>query len=937
MRFLNPMARLCVLHICALIIAPTVMATPFHAADIDGSKSIILDELLRVIQFYNSGGLHCVPPDETSEDGYLPGPALAPGLCTPHSSDYLPQDWSVSLDELLRSIQFYNSNGYHVSCEGEDGFGVGSAPDTPCVQGPVTYTLLAPGIPFMRPSSLAGAASRQAYLTAFAGIEGSVERLGMLTDTTSYSASSLVLGMIFFRTDTEQGLSIWLDDSGFPFLLLTDGNVLEFVDHRVGEVDLLVFDGTTEFYFESIPMGALELKSGGEKDGQSTPEDLRELARSYRILSQVGTAVTCGVSAYFSPVLRVLIPTAVVSCAATIWNAIKLAGVENSDVDKVFDALSCVGDPVQCLAGDPLNNGAKVLERQAADLDAREQREPVARPTLDPPPGTYSPPILIDAETTTPGATIWFSYRGLKREYVVGSPLVLEPSSTPGTPAVFTVWAEKEGQRASSALRATYHFLESGEGEGGAEGEGAGEGEGDFEGEGEGAPVPQLRVAPASLVLTPAALKATVTVSRADGQFPRWSTRVEAGPGGETLNLRSRATASTRAEVEVLQFDPDRPVSTRIVAFENNDIPGDIVHVTTKVHNNHLSVSTMQVALSQQSPSATFDVINNGPAAMSWSLLEEGNFLSIVDTDGNEISGGNVTLGNGRSAVRVAPASGSGFTETSLLLMNNDNPENTVTVRVSSGSGAVSLARRQIDGPGYVPGGSVELEVTLSYPGASPLTILALREVIPAGWTFIGLTGGNMPGIAPAAGSAGTLNFSFGNTIPALPVSFRYRIAAPASASGDKLVRGNPIFAFNGSPSTQNGVSVETIVPQISTEGEPEGEGEPDDGLDDVTVDTRTPTIQIWDCGTEIDGDRATVFVNGVAVLDNIELFLQRTTIQLSLDDGPNTIVVRAENEGFLPPNTACLEISDVTSGDDVQLWDLAQGQTDEFRIIVEQ
>ena len=78
---------------------------------------ISLLELLRVIQFYNSLALHC---EVGTEDGYAPG--VGETGCVPHQSDYNPQDWVVSLGELLRLIQFYNSLGY-VACVGsEDGF-----------------------------------------------------------------------------------------------------------------------------------------------------------------------------------------------------------------------------------------------------------------------------------------------------------------------------------------------------------------------------------------------------------------------------------------------------------------------------------------------------------------------------------------------------------------------------------------------------------------------------------------------------------------------------------------------------------------------------------------------------------------------------------------------------------------------------------------------
>jgi len=91
---------------------------PNHTADQDADYIISLSELLRVIQFFNSGGFHC---ETGTEDSYAPGPG-GDTSCTPHHSDYNPQNWSINLSELLRIIQFFNMGGYH-SCEGsEDGF-----------------------------------------------------------------------------------------------------------------------------------------------------------------------------------------------------------------------------------------------------------------------------------------------------------------------------------------------------------------------------------------------------------------------------------------------------------------------------------------------------------------------------------------------------------------------------------------------------------------------------------------------------------------------------------------------------------------------------------------------------------------------------------------------------------------------------------------------
>jgi hypothetical protein len=92
-----------------------------HTADQDENGSFDLSELLRVIQLYNVGSFHC---DVAGEDGYAPGLDAAAQACTPHSSDYNPQDWRIDLNELLRAIQFYNTGGYTYCPESgtEDGF-----------------------------------------------------------------------------------------------------------------------------------------------------------------------------------------------------------------------------------------------------------------------------------------------------------------------------------------------------------------------------------------------------------------------------------------------------------------------------------------------------------------------------------------------------------------------------------------------------------------------------------------------------------------------------------------------------------------------------------------------------------------------------------------------------------------------------------------------
>lgn len=98
--------------------------TVHHSADTEAMNTIDISELLRVIQFYNSGGFHCAVEPSDTEDGYVPGADPAQTGCAAHASDYNPQDWKINLTELLRLIQLYNSPAYRSCPEGgtEDGF-----------------------------------------------------------------------------------------------------------------------------------------------------------------------------------------------------------------------------------------------------------------------------------------------------------------------------------------------------------------------------------------------------------------------------------------------------------------------------------------------------------------------------------------------------------------------------------------------------------------------------------------------------------------------------------------------------------------------------------------------------------------------------------------------------------------------------------------------
>ncbi len=90
-----------------------------HSADTSENGRISLGELLRVVQLFNSEGYSC---SAETEDGYRPGNTGTTD-CATHDSDYITRNWNIELSELLRCIQFFNAGRYITSQNNsEDGY-----------------------------------------------------------------------------------------------------------------------------------------------------------------------------------------------------------------------------------------------------------------------------------------------------------------------------------------------------------------------------------------------------------------------------------------------------------------------------------------------------------------------------------------------------------------------------------------------------------------------------------------------------------------------------------------------------------------------------------------------------------------------------------------------------------------------------------------------
>lgn len=105
-------------YLTSMPICDCVFPDSPHPLDANANWRIELGEVLRIIQLYNSDGFHCEPG---TEDGYGIGPGST-NTCPRLLADYEAPNWRISLSEVLRIVQFYNSYGYFECFEAPDGY-----------------------------------------------------------------------------------------------------------------------------------------------------------------------------------------------------------------------------------------------------------------------------------------------------------------------------------------------------------------------------------------------------------------------------------------------------------------------------------------------------------------------------------------------------------------------------------------------------------------------------------------------------------------------------------------------------------------------------------------------------------------------------------------------------------------------------------------------
>lgn len=77
-----------------------------------------------------------------------------------------------------------------------------------------------------------------------------------------------------------------------------------------------------------------------------------------------------------------------------------------------------------------------------------------------------------------------------------------------------------------------------------------------------------------------------------------------------------------------------------------------------------------------------------------------------------------------------------------------------------------------------------------------------------------------------------------------------------------------------------------------------------------VEVNNMNIRIKIWDCGT-VDGDYATLFLNGERILNNYKVMKYKKGIPVKLNAEENILILHAEDLGDIPPNTVAVSVVD--------------------------
>lgn len=145
----------------------------------------------------------------------------------------------------------------------------------------------------------------------------------------------------------------------------------------------------------------------------------------------------------------------------------------------------------------------------------------------------------------------------------------------------------------------------------------------------------------------------------------------------------------------------------------------------------------------------------------------------------------------------LAPAGAGSAPEKPAATPSAAQAEETPAAPEKRATGPELVLSRAIEGEGYTAGEPLEVHLKMEYPLEDRVTALAVQEVLPVGWTFGKIAGGDGPAVPPDEGMAGTINFVW-IQLPEWPIEFSYTVNVPQGQSGTVQFEGHPVYRTSG-------------------------------------------------------------------------------------------------------------------------------------------
>jgi len=289
-----------------------------------------------------------------------------------------------------------------------------------------------------------------------------------------------------------------------------------------------------------------------------------------------------------------------------------------------------------------------------------------------------------------------------------------------------------------------------------------------------------------------------------------------------SFNIRNRSSISANAGGAATQ------------SFTVQDVPGgivtdDVTYTVGNVQNN--DEADFQVAVSSQFDPSKIILLSTRVTASTVPGITVGSTDSLYYITGNGSNGASVTI---RWTFKIAatnfttyilPCAGATSGNTNYKYTLNSSLGSGSPVTVGSPAAALTITKTS-DLSIYPYGATAQFTVKICNPSVYNVTIDKITDELPAGFTYVGLTGGSGVTAAnstslPTTGATGTITYqggvtSGGNTSYYIPasgcISLIYTATAPSSQALNLKTNAKYYVGTNVIDSAQNTVSVSSVL-----------------------------------------------------------------------------------------------------------------------------